>query len=76
MVFLSGIIIPTTCDGLRNLEENWKYAKPDMPVIALTQPVNRKTQAAEDYYANELHRVQHELEEIAGSSDYGCAALQ
>lgn len=37
-----------------------------MPVIALTQPVNRKTQAAEDYYANELHRVQHELEEIAG----------
>lgn len=64
--FLSGIIIPTTCDGLRNLEENWKYAKPDMPVIALTQPVNRKTQAAEDYYANELHRVQHELEEIAG----------
>lgn len=64
--FLSGIIIPTTCDGLRNLEENWKYAKPDMPVIALTQPVNRKTQAAEDYYVNELHRIQHELEEIVG----------
>ena len=64
--FLSGIVIPTTCDGLRNLEENWKFAKPDMPVIALTQPVNRKTQAAEDYYVEELHRVQHELEEIAG----------
>lgn len=64
--FLSGIIIPTTCDGLRNLEENWKYAKPDMPVIALTQPVNRKTRAAEDYYVEELHRVQHELEKIAG----------
>lgn len=64
--FPSGIIIPTTCDGLRNLEENWKYAKKDMPVISLTQPVNRKTQAAEDYYVNELHRIQKQLEEISG----------
>ena len=64
--FLSGIVIPTTCDGLRNLEENWKYALPDMPVLSLVQPVNRKTQAAEDYYVTELHRIQHELEEISG----------
>jgi bcr-type benzoyl-CoA reductase subunit C len=64
--FLSGIIIPTTCDGLRNLEENWKYAKPDMPVIALTQPANRKAQVAEEYYVEELHRIAAELEKIGG----------
>lgn len=66
--FFSGIIIPTTCDGLRNLEENWKYAKPDMPVIPITQPVNRKTQAAETYYVGELHRMQKELEAISGNA--------
>lgn len=70
--FMDGVIIPTTCDGLRNLEENWKYAKTNMKVIPLTQTVNRKTQAAEDYYVYELHRIQHELEEISGRklSDY------
>lgn len=65
--FLDGVIIPTTCDGLRNLEENWKYAKPGMRVIPLTQPANRKTDAALRYYAHELHRIQRELEKISGN---------
>lgn len=66
--FFAGIIIPTTCDGLRNLEENWKYAKKDMPVIPITQPVNRKTKAAEIYYIDELHRMQKQLEGISGNT--------
>ncbi|MDD6651682.1 MAG: 2-hydroxyacyl-CoA dehydratase family protein [Eggerthellales bacterium] len=65
--FLSGIIIPTTCDGLRNLEEDWKYAKPDMPVISFVQPVKRSGDPARRYYAAELHHVQHELEKISGT---------
>lgn len=64
--FLSGMVIPTTCDGLRNLEEDWKYAKPDMPVISFVQPVKRTGDAARRYYAAELHQVQRRLEEIAG----------
>lgn len=64
--FLSGIIIPTTCDGLRNLEENWSYARPNMPVISLVQPVNRKSVAGERYHVAELHHVQEELEKICG----------
>ena len=51
--YLSGVIIPTTCDGLRNLEENWKFAKPEMPVMSLVQPVNRSHPAALDYFLSD-----------------------
>lgn len=65
--FLSGVIIPTTCDGLRNLEEDWKYANPDVPSISFVQPVKRTGETASRYYAAELHEVQHKLEKISGS---------
>lgn len=65
--YLSGVIIPTTCDGLRNLEENWKFAKPEMPVMSLVQPVNRSHPAALDYFLSELNVVRKRLEEISGN---------
>lgn len=64
---LDGVIVPTTCDGLRNLEENWKFAKPDMRVISLVQPANRKADTARRYLVGELKRIAGELEEIAGA---------
>lgn len=64
--FLSGVIIPTTCDGLRNLEENWKFALKSMPVLDVVQPVNRKHPASLDYYLTELTEVVKVLEEISG----------
>lgn len=64
--FLSGVIIPTTCDGLRNLEENWKFALKNMPVLDVVQPVNRKHPASLDYYLTELAEVVNALEKISG----------
>lgn len=63
---LDGVIVPTTCDGLRNLEENWKFAKPEMRVISLVQPANRKADTARRYLVGELKRIAGELEDIAG----------
>lgn len=66
--FLSGIIIPTTCDGLRNLEENWKFGVSEIPVMSLVQPTNRTYPAAEDYFLTELETVKEKLEEISGNT--------
>lgn len=66
--YLSGVIIPTTCDGLRNLEENWKFAVPEMSVMSLVQPANRTHPAAEDYLLSELEEVKEKLEEISGNA--------
>ena len=64
--YLSGVIIPTTCDGLRNLEENWKFGVPDVPVMSLVQPTNRTHPAAEEYLLTELETIKEKLEEISG----------
>lgn len=66
--YLSGVIIPTTCDGLRNLEENWKFGVPEMPVMSLVQPTNRTHPAAEEYFLTELEAVKEKLEEISGNT--------
>lgn len=65
--YLSGVIIPTTCDGLRNLEENWKFGVPDIPVMSLVQPTNRTHPAAEEYLLTELETIKEKLEEISGN---------
>lgn len=60
---LSAVIIPTTCDGLRNLEENWKYARPDMKVIDFVQPAVRGTYQSHEYLKQQLRHVAICLEE-------------
>lgn len=60
-------IIPTTCDGLRNLEENWKFARPDATVIDVVQPAVRTTPEAHAYMVQQLHRVAERLEAVAGA---------
>lgn len=64
----SGVIIPTTCDALRNLEENWKFAVPQIPVVDIVQPVNSRTDAGKRYYITQLKRAAQRLEEISGVS--------
>lgn len=65
---LDAVIIPTTCDGLRNLEENWKFARPDMTVIDYVQPAVRTTPEAHGYNVWQLKRIAKKLEEVSGSS--------
>ena len=64
---LSAVIVPTTCDGLRNLEENWKYARPEANVIDFVQPIVRDTAASRQYMRGQLKQVASRLEEVAGA---------
>lgn len=65
---LDAVIIPTTCDGLRNLEENWKFARPDAHVIDFVQPVVRTTVQAREYQKRQLKHVAQRLEEVLNTT--------
>lgn len=39
---VSAIVIPSLCDSLKALGQNWKYAVKDIPFIPMTYPQNRK----------------------------------
>lgn len=64
---LSGVIIPTTCDGLRNLEENWKFACPNSKVMDFVQPAVRNTVEAQNYLVKQLKKLAACLEDISGN---------
>ncbi len=63
---LKAVIIPTFCDTLKCVCENWKVAAPHIPVIPMCYPQNRRIEAGLVYMTEELERVREELERIAG----------
>ena len=63
---LKAVIIPTFCDTMKCMVENWKLALPDIPTIALAYPQNRRLKVGIDYTVSELKRVRHELEVALG----------
>lgn len=63
---LKGVIIPTLCDTLKCVSENWIYACPDIPVIPIAYPMLRKIKGGEIYCVEEFRHVQKRLEEISG----------
>lgn len=63
---LSAVIIPGMCDTLKCLGQNWKYAVPQVPYIALVHPQNRKLEAGVTYLINEYKNIKAELEKICG----------
>lgn len=64
--FMSAIIIPTYCDTLKCICENWKAAVPSTYLIPIVYPQNRNIAAGKEYLIQEFKRVQTELENIAG----------
>jgi len=64
---LDAVIVPTTCDGLRNLEENWKFARPEANIIDFVQPMARTTRESHDYLTWQVRQVATRLEEISGA---------
>lgn len=64
--FLAAIVIPTYCDTLKCICENWKYAIPDSYLIPVVYPQNRKIKAGSDYLVDEFKRIQAEMEKVAG----------
>ncbi len=63
---LKGVIIPTLCDTLKCVSENWLYACPEIPVIPIAYPMLRKIKGGEIYCVEEFRHVQKRLEEISG----------
>ncbi len=59
---LKAVVIPTFCDSMKCVVENWKLALPDIPTIAFAYPQQRKLQAGLDFTVDEIKRVRHELE--------------
>lgn len=62
----SAIVIPSLCDTLKTLGENWKYAVPSIPFIPMVYPQNRKEDFGVDYTQESYKRVISDLEKLGG----------
>ncbi len=65
----SAIVIPSLCDTLKTLGENWKYAVPSIRFIPMTYPQNRKPEYGVKFTRAGYERVIRDLTELGGSFD-------
>lgn len=63
----SAIVIPSLCDSLKCLGQNWKYAVPNIPFIPMTYPQNRWGQVGADFTRAGYERVAADLEKATGA---------
>jgi benzoyl-CoA reductase/2-hydroxyglutaryl-CoA dehydratase subunit BcrC/BadD/HgdB len=63
---VSAIVIPSLCDSLKVLGENWKYGVPSIPFIPMTYPQNRKPAYGTAYTKAGYERVISDLEKATG----------
>lgn len=63
----SAIVIPSLCDSLKVLGQNWKYAVPSIPFIPMTWPQNRKPDYARDFILAGYERLIRDLEAATGA---------
>lgn len=63
---VSAIIIPSLCDSLKCLGENWKYGVDNIPFIPMTYPQNRRTKAGHEFTKAGYERVISDLTTITG----------
>lgn len=64
---VSAIVIPSLCDSLKSLGQNWKYAVPDIPFIPMTYPQNRKPEYGVKFTKASYERVICDLETATGA---------
>ena len=64
----SAIVIPSLCDSLKCLGENWKYAVPSIPFIPMTYPQNRNNDVGRAFTKAGYERVIADLEKATGAS--------
>ncbi len=64
---VSAIVIPSLCDSLKSLGQNWKYAVPDIPFIPMTYPQNRKPDYGIKFTRAGYERVISDLEVATGA---------
>ncbi len=62
----SGLLVPSLCDSLKCLGQNWKYAVKDIPFIPMSYPQNRKAKFGVDFTYENYKTLIKTLEEISG----------
>jgi bcr-type benzoyl-CoA reductase subunit C len=65
---VSAIVIPSLCDSLKVLGENWKYGVKDIPFIPMTYPQNRKPAYGKEFVKAGYKRVIGDLMEATGAT--------
>ena len=63
----SAIVIPSLCDSLKCLGQNWKYAVKDIPFIPMTYPQNRNNDLGRTFTRAGYARVIRDLEAHTGA---------
>ncbi len=63
----SAIVIPSLCDSLKCLGQNWKYAVPSIPFIPMTYPQNRRGDVGKAFTKAGYERVIADLEQATGT---------
>lgn len=66
--FLKAILVPSQCDTLKCVCENFKVALPDIPIIGVTVPHNRTIPAAHRHMLDEFDYINQSLQSIAAPS--------
>ncbi len=64
---VSAIVIPSLCDSLKCLGQNWKYAVPSIKFIPMTYPQNRRPDYGREFTIAGYKRVIKDLEETVGT---------
>ena len=64
---ISAVIIPTMCDTLRCMTQNWRFGMKDIPMIPIVYPQNRTSPASVDYLIREFETVLTILYTITGN---------
>ncbi|AYD40209.1 2-hydroxyacyl-CoA dehydratase [Clostridium fermenticellae] len=65
---VSAIIVPSLCDSLKCLGQNWKYAVKDIPFIPMTYPQNRANEVGKQFTKAGYERVVKDLEAATGET--------
>lgn len=63
---LKAVVLPTFCDTLKCVCENWKVAVPQVPIIPVVYPQNRLLESGYIYLVAEFNRIKSEIENIKG----------
>lgn len=71
---VSAIVIPSLCDSLKALGQNWKYVVKGIPFIPMTYPQNRKPAYGVKFTKAGYERVINDLT-IATGAQYSAFAL-
>ena len=73
---VSAIVIPSLCDSLKSLGQNWKYAVRDIPFIPMTYPQHRKPDYGVKFTKAGYERVIGDLEVATGAQFSGVALAE